>query len=607
MAYDLYTGDSADEQARVAYLMQLFSHARLQRINFEVQWEESSALVWPELRNSFTFGHVRAPGVKYTQYQVDSAAAIKAWRFTSIADALVTPFNMMWARISTDNDYLLKQRAARLYFEQWTQALWDARYKPEANFHDQQQTNWQSIAVFGNQYMLVDALDTAPGGYQRGLRYMQCSVGEIYLLVNHQGRVDGFIRHFRWTARQAYQRWGNAIPPTLAAALEKADSFTMFDFLQFVIPNTEYDPQKIFSVKGKPWSSIYVSVPGHCILEEGGYRSFPLAVGRYSIAPEEWYGRGPTQQVLPALKTLNAEVETFLKQGLQAGDPTYLLPEDGLFDFKAVPGMYNYGGVNDQGQPLVHTLPAGNIQITQELMERSEKQADAAFLVDLFPLLFNNNNQQKSAREVIEVANQMGIFLAPTLGRQFGYIGDLIRREMVVLREIGRAPKMPPVVKEAMGDFKFIYTSPLGQALHGQEIAGYFRTVDLATQVANATGDPSVYDEFDFSTSFPEIAMYQHSPTRWMASAAQKAAKAKARAAQAARDQQSKELPGQAAIMKAQAITAKAQAGQNIGGTLSGTPQGGMPMVPSAPPGIPGQPGRNGQPGTVGQPAPGGG
>jgi hypothetical protein len=39
-------------------------------------------------------------------------------------------------------------------------------------------------------------------------------------------------------------------------------------------------------------------------------------------------------------------------------------------------------------------------------------------------------------------------------------------------------------------------------------------------------------------------------------------------------------MPGRAAIMKAQAINTKAQTGGNIGGTLSGTPQGGMPMMP---------------------------
>ena len=61
-------------------------------------------------------------------------------------------------------------------------------------------------------------------------------------------------------------------------------------------------------------------------------------------------------------------------------------------------------------------------------------------------------------------------------------------------------------------------------------------------------------------------------------------------------------MPAQAAIMKAQAISDKAQAGQNIGGTLSGMPQGGMPQIPGNPPGIPGTPGVGGQPGLPGRP-----
>ena len=65
MAYDLYYGSSDDEQSTVVYLMQLFQSARLQRVNFESQWEEAASLCLPEYRNSFSFGHQRAPGVKY--------------------------------------------------------------------------------------------------------------------------------------------------------------------------------------------------------------------------------------------------------------------------------------------------------------------------------------------------------------------------------------------------------------------------------------------------------------------------------------------------------------------------------------------------------------
>jgi hypothetical protein len=447
---------------------------------------------------------------------------------------------------------------------------------------------------------MVDTLDNRPGPRKRGLRYIGGSVGEWYVLQNHQGRIDGAIRHFRWTARQAYQRWPEvcARVPSFKAALDKADVYTMHDFLQFILPRTDYDPALIFSKQGQRWQSIYVSVPGYCILEEDGYRSFPLAYGRYSQAPEEWYGRGPTQQVLPELKTKNSEKEAFLKQGKLAGDPAYLLPEDGMFDFKNESGTFNYGGVNAKGQSLVKTLETGQIQITQELMADSDNNIKAAYLNDLFPLLFDTKTgQQRSAREVVEMGNQIGIFLSP-LGRQFTeYCGPLIDRELDLASWLRLLPEMPPSVKEAEGDYQIEYTSPLGNAMSGQGIAGYMRSVEMANEIAKSSGDPSVFDHFDFDVSLPEIAHKQFSPTRWMASAEKVAQRRKARAAQQKQDDYIKSLPGLAAQEKAKAISAKAQAGQNIGGVLSGVPQGQMPMMPgqSAPGGSAfGQPGPQG-------------
>ncbi len=57
---------------------------------------------------------------------------------------------------------------------------------------------------------------------------------------------------------------------------------------------------------------------------------------------------------------------------------------------------------------------------------------------------------------------------------------------------------------------------------------------------------------------------------------------------EAERERQVKELPGKAAIIKAQAISAKAQTGGNIGGALSGVPPTQMPQIPGNPAGIPG-------------------
>jgi len=577
ISYDLSGG--SEMQSRVAYLMQLFEQTSNRRVNFEVMWEESAALCWPEYRNSFSFGHNRPPGAKYTEFQVDTAGSIASHRFMAIADALVTPYTMLWSKVRASDDDLMKVKEVQEYYNEVTETLWYHRYRAEAGFMGNNQQNWQGLGVFGNMGMMVDELAQSPGKFAPGLRYQATSVGQIYIIRNHQGREVGHIRHFRWTARQAAERWKEKIPAMMRAALDQ-NSTTLWDFLQFVLPNDDYDPYKIFAPSGKPWSSTYLSVAGYVILEEGGYRSYPRASGCYLIAPEEDYGRGPAQMVLPELKTLNALKSAYLKQAHNAGDPTYLIADDGLMDFKSQPGAYNFGGLTSDGKKLVDILPTGQIQITDEAMSKSSKAVDDAFLVSLFPLLFEQKGGQKSAREVIEMANQIGIFLAP-LGRQYGeYLGSLIDRELDLLSYLRLLPKVPDALKEAKGEYQLVYCSPLAKAMQGQPIAGYMRTVEMAKEVVNVTGDPSLMDRFDFDSALPEIADDQFVPARWMASDDQVATKRKARAAQVERDQQSKELPGKAAIMKAQAITAKAQTGGNTGGALSGTPQGGMPILP---------------------------
>jgi len=106
------------------------------------------------------------------------------------------------------------------------------------------------------------------------------------------------------------------------------------------------------------------------------------------------------------------------------------------------------------------------------------------------------------------------------------------------------------------------------------------RTAQFAAEMQQVTQDPSWTDRFDSDTSLPEIAEDQFVPPSWMASDAKVAAKRRARAEQAERDQTSKELPGRAAMAKAQAVSQKARAGQNIGGVLSGLPEGSMPQMP---------------------------
>ena len=564
---------SQAEQNVVIDILQQFSQLTNWRTTFANQWEEVAQLILPTSRNTFFYQNYNTPGMKKTEQQVDASGMMALHRFAAICDSLLTPRNMMWHQLGANDDYVMKDRATRLWFEQVTKLLFKYRYSPVANFAGQNNNNFQSLGAFGNGAMYVDAFDGRQHHGARGLRYKAVPLGEMFFHENHQGLIDGFIRWFRLTARQAVQKWGiGRLPPGLHAALQNNSEFP-YNFLHCVQPRTDYDPGR-YDAKSLPFASHYVSVEGNCLMQpESGYNSFPIAVSRYDQTPGEVYGRSPAMMVLPALKTLNAEKRTFLKQGHRAADPVLLIGDDGLVNLSMRPGAQNFGGVSPDGKPLIHTLPTGNIQISKEMMQDEKSLINDAFLVTLFQIL--TETPQMTATEVIERTNEKGILLAPTVGRQQSeYLGPLIDRELDLLMMQGLLPEMPPRLKEAKGAYQVVYTSPLARAQRSQEAAGFVRTLETMRELVNITQDPSLLDRFDFDTAVPAIAEIQGVPESWMSDDNAVAAKRKARAQAAAQKQATDALPAQAAMIKARAVQAKSGVALSPGGQPQQQPQG---------------------------------
>ena len=312
----------SDAEAKIVDdILREFSQYQIWRNTYAQQCEEVAELILPTSRNTFFYQNFNWPGAKKTQQQVDATGALALHRFCAIADSLVTPRNMHWHGLQGD-DYVMKDRASRLWFEEATKDLFRLRYAATANFAAQNYNNWQSLGAFGNSTMYVDKFDGRWHNGLRGLRYKSVPFGETFYGENHQGKVDRIIRWFKLTAYQAVQKWGrDRLPQNLVGPLEQNSQWP-YNFLHCVRPRgDDYDPEAL-DRRSLPFSSYYVSLEGRCLMQdESGYRVFPYAVSRYDQAPGEVYGRGPAQIVLPSLKTLNAEKVTFLKQGHRASDP----------------------------------------------------------------------------------------------------------------------------------------------------------------------------------------------------------------------------------------------------------------------------------------------
>jgi hypothetical protein len=209
----------------------------------------------------------------------------------------------------------------------------------------------------------------------------------------------------------------------------------------------------------------------------------------------------------------------------------------------------------------VHVLPTGNIQISEKMMGEERSIVDDVFLVSIMKQLVENPNM--TATQVIELVNERGMLVAPTLGRQHTEkVGGLVEREMDLAAEMHMYDDdpMPPRLREAMGVYEVTDTSPLALAAKIGKAAGFLRTVEQVRELVNVTQDQSLLDPFDFDTAVPEIARIQEVPEEWMSDANAITAKRQNRAKQQQAQQAIQAAPAQAAIIKARAVAAKSGA-----------------------------------------------
>lgn len=540
------------------YHTQRLAALRTDRSNFDTQWEEAAARVMPAHRDTFTARRSVAftQGQKKTELQFDATTAFAAQRFSSVIESLVTPQASIWHLLRPVDQVLRRNKAVRQFFDDLSETVFNYRYRPVANFVGNSQQVYLGLGVYGNGSLYVDRPEK-----DKGLRYRSVHLAETYFAENHAGIVDTVYRAFMMSPRQIVQRADWKAPE---AIVEMAKNATQADVrnkevLHVVRPRDDFDPVRMDS-KGMPWESLYILVDTKDVLAESGYTSFPYAVARYTQAPGEVYGRGPAQWVLPAIKTLNEQKKTILKQGHRVVDPVLLAHDDGnLGSFSLKAGALNAGGVNKDGRPLVHVLPTGNIAVGEKMMDIEKAIIHDAFLITLFQILIDT--PQMTATEVLERAREKGMLLAPTAGRlQAEFLGPLIEREIDVLAKQGLLPPMPQILQDAAAEYRIEYDSPMSRMQRAERASGFMRALDTAANYAKMTGDADALDYFNFDVAMPAILDINGAPSAWVRSEDEVAARRDGRnqAAQAA--QAIEAAPAMAGVMKAMPQGAKAGA-----------------------------------------------
>jgi hypothetical protein len=475
------------------------------RAVFDAHWREIAERILPRQDH---FRVNRQPGDKHTERVFDATAGLALERFAAAMESMLTPRTQRWHKLRVLDPQLNEDPAIQAYLDEVTQILFAVRYAPKANFASQANETYMSLGAFGTGAMFID------DHIGKGIRYRSIPLSEIFIAENYQGMIDTVHRRFTMTARQAIQRFGEKNLTEHQKAIASKHPEQQFEFVHAVGPREELDTQAK-NYRGMPYYSCYVNMDGRTILEEGGYHSFPYAVGRYVTGPKEVYGRSPAMTVLPDIKMLNEMSKTVMRAAHKIVDPPLLLQDDGALQaFDLRPGALNYGGVNDQGQQMVHPLQTGaRVDIGMDMMEQRRKTINDAFLVTLFQIMVEA--PQMTATEAMLRAQEKGALLAPTMGRQQSeFLGPTIQRELDILGRANVLPQMPDALIEAGGLVDIEYQSPLNRAQRSDEGVAILRTLESIGPLAQI--DPSVMMVFDPEAVARELADINGVPAKVM-------------------------------------------------------------------------------------------
>jgi len=464
------------------YIKKRCSSLESSRQTWEDHWQDILDYVMPR-KADVTF--VRSKGEKRTEVLFDSTAITANNLLAASLHGTLTSPSLPWFTLKLRDEELMNERDVQLWLEDSGRRMYDTFN--ETNFNTEVHELYLDLCSIGTGALFVEE---ANEGFEKGaIHFNTLHIAEYFIQENVNGKVDTLYRKYKLTARQAIEEFGeeNVGEKIIEASKNKPDK--QFNFIHAVEPTIDYERATGKAGTKLPYHSCHCCVEDKMIVRTGGYNEFPYLVPRWSKATGEIFGRSPSYNALPDIKTLNKAVEIGLKAWAKAIDPPLLVQDDGVIGRVR---MTPAGITVVRSDGAIKPLQIGsNWQIT-DMKENQLRQAiRQAYYSDQLQL---QEGPQMTATEVQVRYELMQRLLGPTLGRfQSEFLNPLIERTFGIMFRAGALMPEPEIIKGSKIDVE--YVGPLARSQRMEEAVAIERLYSLAMNVVQI--DPSIMDNID--------------------------------------------------------------------------------------------------------------
>ena len=468
--------------ASFEYIKKRCSTLESERQTWEDHWQDILDYVMPR-KADVTF--IRSKGEKRTEVLFDSTAITANNLLAASLHGTLTSPSLPWFTLKLRDEELMADRDVQLWLEDSGRRMYDTFN--ETNFNTEVHELYLDLTSIGTGALFVEE---ANDGFEKGaIHFNTLHIAEYFISENVNGKVDTLYRKYKLSARQAIQEFGeeNVGEKIIEAAKNKPDK--QFNFIHAVEPTQDYERATGEKSTKLPFHSCHVCVEDKMLVRTGGYNEFPYLVPRWSKATGEIFGRSPSYNALPDIKTLNKAVEIGLKAWAKAIDPPLLVQDDGVIGRVR---MTPAGITVVRSDGAIKPLQIGsNWQITDMKENALRTAIRQAYYSDQLQL---QEGPQMTATEVQVRYELMQRLLGPTLGRfQSEFLNPLIERVFGIMVRANAFMPTPEIMGNRKMDIE--YVGPLARSQRMEESIAIERLYQLAMNVGQV--DPAIMDNIN--------------------------------------------------------------------------------------------------------------
>jgi len=393
------------------------------------------------------------------------------------------------------------------YFAECTEVILEELGR--SNFYNVIHESHLDRGAFGTTAVFVDEGEYCP------LLFKTFDVGSFVASENHEGYVDTVLVKREMSVRQLVEAYGiENVSDTVAKMYEAGDGKnwdTKIEVVWEIRPRTEKERTKgKKDGPNKPFASTHVEWATKHVLRNSGFDEQPVFVSRFLKWQDSVYGWSPSWVALPDAKQLN-----FLQKQLDslaelAAFPRLLVPEDMNGDVDLRAGGITYYSAADPNSIPREWATQGRYDIGQDRVKMKQAHIEDAFNVPLFQMFAQEEAQRSgtpiTATQVRAMESEKLVLISPTYSRlTTELLIPIVKRCYGILARRGLLPPPPqsliqlaPNGEPYIPEPQVIFNNRMSIAVGTRSVQVIDEVVQGAVAVAQATGDMSPLDNFDF-------------------------------------------------------------------------------------------------------------